>query len=81
MKTCQPKISAFKSSRESLLSYRPLTSCDYQSNLVPIKKWATANNYSYKQTMNLVKKKLLMAKKHKGRWYVAPIPSFEELMV
>ena len=81
MKTCQPKISAFKSSRESLLSYRPITHCDYQSNLVLIKEWATANNYSYKQAMNLVKKKLLMAKKHKGRWYVAPIPNFEELMV
>lgn len=81
MKICQRKISAFKSSRESLLSYRPLTSGDYQSNLIPIKKWATINNYSYKQARNLVKKKLLLAKRYKGRWYVAPIPNFEKLIV
>lgn len=81
MKTCKQKISAFKSSRESLLSYRPLTSCDYQTNLIAIKKWAAINNYSYKQAINLIKKKLLMAKKYKGRWYVAPIPDFEKFRV
>lgn len=81
MKACRQKISAFKSSRESLLSYRPITHCDYQTNLIPIKKWAAINNYSYKQARNLVKKKLLMAKKYKGRWYVASVPNFKKLTV
>ena len=81
MKACQKKIGAFKSSRESLLSYRPITSSDYQENLIPIKKWALANNFSYKQARNLVKKKLLMAKKYKGRWYVAPVPNFDQELI
>ena len=81
MKACQPKISAFKSSKESLLSYRPITHCDYQQNLIPIKKWAEANNYSYKQARNLVKKKLLIAKKHKGKWYVASPPIFNQQII
>lgn len=72
------RISAFRASKYSLLSYRPLTSCDYTETLIPIKKWAAANNYSYKQAKALVKKRLLMAKKYKGKWYVAPTPEFKE---
>ena len=80
MKACRRKISAFKSSKYSLTSYRPITSCDYSQKLIPIKQWAKANNYSYKQTRNLIKKRILMAKKHKNRWYVATIPDFEGLI-
>ena len=81
MKACYRKISAFKSSKSSLLSSRPITHCDYQNNLIPLKQWAKVNNFSYKQTQNLIKKKLLMAKKYKGKWYVAPLPSFNQELV
>ena len=77
MKACKRKTSAFKSSKYSLTSYRPITSCDYSSKLIPIKRWATINNYSYKAVMNLIKQRKLMAKKHKNRWYVASLPDWE----
>ena len=77
VKACREKISAFKSSKYSLISYRPITHCDYTNRLIPVKKWAAENNYSYKQCRTLIKKKLLMAKKYKNKWYVAAIPDFE----
>lgn len=81
VKACQERKAAFRSSKYSLISYRPLTSCDYRILLIPIKDWATQNNYSYKQARNLIKKKLLMAKKYKNRWYVAATSDFnDELM-
>ena len=80
MKACRNKISAFKSSKYSLTSYRPITHCDYSAKLIPIKQWAKDNNYSYWQARNLVKKRLLMAKKHKGKWYVASLPDTEYLI-
>ena len=77
MKACKRKISAFKSSKYSLTSYRPATHCDYSSKLIPVKQWAAINNYSYSQVRNLIKKRKLMAKKHKNKWYVASLPDFE----
>lgn len=80
MKACKRKISAFRSSHYSLTSYRPLTSCDYTTRLIPLKQWAKKNNYSYKATTTLIKKRMLMAKKHKNRWYVATVPDFADLI-
>lgn len=81
MKACKLKQSAFNGGKYSLISYRPLSSCKHTTVLVPIRVWAAENNYSYKQAKNLIKKRLLMAKKHKKRWYVAAIPDFEKLII
>lgn len=50
--------------------YRYCTDCN--KTYVPIKVWATANAFTVKQCYTLLKRKLLVGLKHKGRMYVAP---------
>ena len=73
MKASKRTVGAFRSSPYSLLSSCPITACDFTTKLVLRKVWSERNNYSYKQTSNLIRKKLLIAKKYKGRWYIASI--------
>jgi hypothetical protein len=70
MKICRKKPSAFHSSRYSILSLRPSTVTNEQKTMIPMKIWAANNHYSVKQVRTLIQKKLVLAKKHKNRWYV-----------
>lgn len=57
MKACRKRIGGLKNSKGSLLSYRPLTSCDYSTKLIPLTEWIKLNNFSYDQATKLIKEK------------------------
>ena len=49
--------------------------------LVPLKKWLSENHYSVNQLPRLLREKAIVAKKHKGRLYVAKNPLIEPLSI
>lgn len=65
-------IGRFNAGKYSYLSLRYCTPCEVE--MIPIKEWATANFYTVRQCQTLLRKRVLVGKKFKGRMYVALNP-------